>query len=389
MKILIVVDYFQPKLWYTPTFLAKEYIKKWYEVLVVTSDYFYPFPDYENTSWKILWPRKQKVWFFMEEWIPTKREKLKFEIFNRAYFENIEKNISGFKPNIVIVNWVSSITAVTVAKLKRKYKFKLTCFDSNLMSIINQWIRVKQIFYFMFRLFFSKYLEKNVDKFVWVQEETCEIINKFYWISKNRIEFIPLWTDIEKFKFCENERKNIREQYNIPKDGIVLIYTWKLILDKWYDLLIKSTSKVVKENKNVYIIIIWSWPENLIKEMNEEIKDFKNNYKFISFVKNDELYKYFSASDIWIWPLQESVSMVEATACNLPFIANDKIWTKIRVSNHNALLYKQWNIEDLYNKVKYLVENNQERINMWKRWRELVEQKLSWDINSEKYLQFN
>jgi len=389
MKILIFIDYSQPKLWYTPTFLAKEYIKKWYEVLVVTSDHFYPFPDYENTSGKILWPRKQETWYFIEEWIPTKREKLKFEIFNRAYFENIEKNIVEFKPDIIIVNWVASITAVVVSRLKKKYKFKLTCFDSNLMSIINQWIKVKQIFYFVFKLFFAKYLEKRVDKFVWVQEETCDIINQFYWIKKDRIEFIPLWTDIDKFRFDENERVKIRKQYNIPNDSIVLIYTWKLILDKWYDLLIKSTSKIINENKNVYVIVIWSWPDNLINEMNEYIKDFKDNYIFINFVKNDELYKYFSASDIGIWPLQESVSMVEWASCNLPFIANDKIWTKLRISNNNAILYKQWDIEDLYEKIKYLVENKAERINMWIRWKELVEKKLSWNKIAEEYLQFN
>jgi len=32
--------------------------------------------------------------------------------------------------------------------------------------------------------------------------------------------------------------------------------------------------------------------------MNEYIKDFKENYKFINFVKNEKLYKYFSASDV-------------------------------------------------------------------------------------------
>lgn len=388
-KILIVTDYFQPKLWYTPTFLAKEYIKKWYEVLVLTSNYYFPFPNYETTSWKILWPRKQKVWYKVEEWIPTKREKLKFEFFTRAYFENIEKNVKQFSPDIVIVNGISNITAIIFARLKKKYWFKLTCFDSNLMSIINQWRKVKEIFYFMFRILFSRYLEKRVDKFVWVQEETCEIINKYYWISKNRIEFIPLWTDCDKFKFDVKEREKIRSKYNIPENSIVLIYTWKLILDKWYDLLIKSTSKIAHENRNVYVIIIGSGPKELIDKMNDYIRDVADNYKFIDFVKNVELFKYYSASDIWIWPLQESVTMVEAAACNVPFIANDKIWTKLRISNDNALLYKQWDVKDLYEKIKYLVENPKERVAMWKRWRMLVEEKLSRDSISDKYLYFN
>jgi len=101
--------------------------------------------------------------------------------------------------------------------------------------------------------------------------------------------------------------------------------------------------------------------------MNEYIKELKENYIFIDFVKNEELFKYFSASDVGIWPLQESVSMVEAAACNLPFIANDTIGTKLRISNNNALLYRKGDISDLYEKIKYLVENDNERLSMGKR----------------------
>ena len=48
-KILIIADYFQPKLWYTQTFLAKEYMKKWYDVLVLTSNYYFPFPRHNSS----------------------------------------------------------------------------------------------------------------------------------------------------------------------------------------------------------------------------------------------------------------------------------------------------------------------------------------------------
>jgi len=386
MKILIIVDYFQPMIGYSETFIAKEFIKQWHDVLVLTSDHYYPFPDYETTSWKILWPRQQKIWFTIEEWIPTQREKLNFEIFNRASFEHIEKNIKKFWPDIIIVNWVASINAVKVAKLKNKYTFKLVCFDSNLMSIMNQWLAIKKIFYFFFRLFFSRFLERRVDKFVAVQEETKYVINKFYGIKDKLIEFIPLWTDVSNFRFDQSQRENIRTKYNIPHDAIVLIYTWKLLKDKWYDLLIQATAKIIQEFAHVYVIVIWSGPQDLVNEMKEYTKNFASKYIYVDFVKNTELYAYYSASDIGVWPLQESVSMVEGAACNVPFIANDKIWTKLRISNHNALLYKQWDVDDLYKKIKYLIENKDEMISMWKRWRTLVEQQLSWTNIAKKYL---
>ncbi|MEI6774006.1 MAG: hypothetical protein WCL18_04295 [bacterium] len=63
----------------------------------------------------------------------------------------------------------------------------------------------------------------------------------------------------------------------------------------------------------------------MVNEMKEYTKNFASKYIYVDFVKNTELYAYYSASDIGVWPLQESVSMVEGAACNVPFIANDKI----------------------------------------------------------------
>jgi hypothetical protein len=53
------------------------------------------------------------------------------------------------------------------------------------------------------------------------------------------------------------------------------------------------------------------------------------------------LYKWYSAADLGIWPLQESISMVEAASCSLSFICSDKMSATKRLRNNNALLYKE------------------------------------------------
>ena len=45
MKIVILIDYFQPKLGYQEFFLAKEMQKLGHQVYVATSNYYFPFPD--------------------------------------------------------------------------------------------------------------------------------------------------------------------------------------------------------------------------------------------------------------------------------------------------------------------------------------------------------
>ena len=54
MKIVHLCSYIQPKLGYQEYYLAKEHAKMGHEVIVISSDRYYPFPDYNNTIKKIL-----------------------------------------------------------------------------------------------------------------------------------------------------------------------------------------------------------------------------------------------------------------------------------------------------------------------------------------------
>ena len=58
MKILHIINYFQPQLGYQEYFLAKEQVKMGHKVYVVTSNLYFPFPNYEQTFQNILGPRK-------------------------------------------------------------------------------------------------------------------------------------------------------------------------------------------------------------------------------------------------------------------------------------------------------------------------------------------
>ena len=99
-----------------------------------------------------------------------------------------------------------------------------------------------------------------------------------------------------------------------------------------------------------------------------------------------ELYKYYSAADVAVWPLQESLAMNDAAACGLPFIANDELGDKERTSANNTLLYIKGDSIDLQQKLLYLLENKTQRIAMGKRGRDLMKKKFSWDILAERYL---
>ena len=68
------------------------------------------------------------------------------------------------------------------------------------------------------------------------------------------------------------------------------------------------------------------------------------------FVTVSELTNYYQNFDIGIWPLQESTSQLDAAACGMPIIINEKVQDDFR-SKGNGLQYKDCDYIDLASKI--------------------------------------
>jgi len=73
MRIIHLIDYFQPKLGYQETYLALAHLRLGHHVTVITSDRHYPFSDYASAFQKILGERKKKPGKFKEYGLDTLR----------------------------------------------------------------------------------------------------------------------------------------------------------------------------------------------------------------------------------------------------------------------------------------------------------------------------
>ena len=54
MKIIQIINYFQHQIGYQEYFLAKEQAEAGHNVTIISSDRYFPFPDYESTVKSIL-----------------------------------------------------------------------------------------------------------------------------------------------------------------------------------------------------------------------------------------------------------------------------------------------------------------------------------------------
>lgn len=388
MKILYLVDYYQPQLGYGEYYVPRELAKLGHEVIILTTNFYYPFPNYEQTSGKILGPREHNPSDTVEEGVRVIRKKMWFEFFTRSFYGGHLSLIKEFQPDLILINKIPGYNAVITSILKPFFKYKIVAYDAHLPSgyYDSGNVAMKNLFYFWFRFFFAALLNKQVDKFIAVQEKTTEIIHDIYGIRK-RIVHIPIGTDIDRFHFDSKMRESIRKKYKIDPKDFVIIYTGKVISTKGVDILFKSFDILCKKYDHLKLMIVGNGDRSYISVCENNLdKKFHHKVIWVPFQLTKDLYKFYSSADVGVWPLEESQSMNDAAACNLPFIANHTVGARARLGNNNALLYKKGDAFDLAKQIELLVKDPKKSKQMGLNGRELMENKLSWSSIVKEYI---
>ncbi len=386
MKIVHICPYFQPKLGYQETFLAKAQIKQGHDITVITSDAYFPYRDYAKIIQPILGKRLVGVGNFVEEGIPTIRLQRKFEFWNRVYLKNLEKSLTQIQPDLVIVHATCSLLAWQAARAKVKIGYQLICDDHMHLSIIlqNKWL--KKIVYKFFSLLFMGTIKKRTDKFVAITEETRQIMQDYYSIPKTRIEVVELGVDTDLFRRDQKERKLLRQKNNILKDDIVFIYAGKFIDDKGPKLLIDALTEFMLKDQRIKIMLIGNGSLKYTNSMKENLKkhQLEDRVIWMTMQPNKEVYKYYSAADIGVWPKQESICMLEAEACEVPVIIKDSPSMRKRVKNQNGLTYEESNLENLKKQIGKMLKSDYQV--MGKKGRKLILKDFSWDKIAQRFI---
>ncbi len=205
LKVLHIIDHFYPVLGYQETFLAKAHGRH-HESLVVTSDRFGKGIYLPNKN--LLKKRVIGSGLFTEEGIKTLRlpTLLDVEPFNKPWLIGLERAVVDFKPDVIIVHGVASITSIRIAKLKSKLPAAKFIFDDHMTNNATRrgWTLLT---YAIFRRVFTPMLLKAVDLFVAaVSDETRRFMEEMYAIPAGRTVVVPLGADRSIFH-CDLESR--------------------------------------------------------------------------------------------------------------------------------------------------------------------------------------
>jgi glycosyltransferase involved in cell wall biosynthesis len=182
------------------------------------------------------------------------------------------------------------------------------------------------------------------DKCYAIAPDCAEIAVRFFGVPEDQVSISPLGVDTELFypvtsETERNRRVGLRRRLGYSDSDIVCVYSGRLSEDKNPLLLARAVEQLAKSGRPYRGLFVGNGVQAT------PIKSLAN-CQIHPFVPVHELGAFFRASDIAVWPTQESMSMLDASACGIPIIANDTMSTTERIDG-NGLTYHLNDVGDL------------------------------------------
>ncbi|MEE8471152.1 MAG: glycosyltransferase family 4 protein, partial [Dehalococcoidia bacterium] len=385
VRIVHVIDYFQPMLGYQETFLPREQASMGHEVHVATSDR-YKQAIYEQNKSLLGERRIVGAGSYEEDGVHVWRLKTLFELPRAIWIRGLEEKIQELNPDVVIVHGMVHFSAIRVARLKKRLgNFKLI-YDDHMAFVASR--SPARILYPVFRYIFSPMIQQAADALVGVSDTSKMFMHIKYGIPLERIAVIPLGSDSDVFRFDKSARQELREELSLKENEILFIYVGKSVPEKGPHLLVEASMKLMEKDSRVKVVLVGGGLPSYVERMKQDarVTGVEDRFVWRDAVPNKELPRFYSAADVAVWPRECSMSMMEAMACSLPIIISDSSETTERVGNNNGLTYSGDDASDLARQMERLL-NAELRKEMGQNGRKFVEEKLSWKIIARQFIE--
>ncbi len=146
-------------------------------------------------------------------------------------------------------------------------------------------------------------------------------------IPPERIHLIPHGVDLRRFQPIETStRPELRRRLGLPVDGLLLVYTGRLLRGKGLDVLLDALEAALPGHPDLHLVLVGSGHGQSLS-VEDELLDrsrqetLRGRVTFTGRVENVE--EYLQAGDVFVFPSwfeALGLSLVEAAACGLPCI---------------------------------------------------------------------
>ncbi|SDD99335.1 Glycosyltransferase involved in cell wall bisynthesis [Bhargavaea beijingensis] len=196
---------------------------------------------------------------------------------------------------------------------------------------------------------------KNIEKIYAIAPGCKYFAEEMYSIPSSKIEYLFLGADTDEINF-ENQNKirnKIRNDLNIAAEDFVVITGGKITKRKNIDALLSAIKKIDKDN--IKVIIFGAINTNIKEKLLQKIHQDKR-VSFIGWIDSKDVYNYYLASDLAVFPGSKSALWEQAICCGLPLICKEWSGMKYVDVGGNCIFWDN-DIEELRMNIESLMED--------------------------------
>ena len=177
-------------------------------------------------------------------------------------------------------------------------------------------------------------ITKNADGFLACSNNAGKFMfGDFFDTKKTNCQIIYNAFDIEKFKFSDKFRKEIRQEFAISENGFVVLHIGRFTEQKNNDYVLDVFKEVQKLNPNAVLLCVGNGKDK--EKFLERVQVEKVKNVHISETRSD-IEKLYSAADVFIFPSRfEGLGnvLIEAQANGLSCVASDRVPPETKCSD--------------------------------------------------------
>lgn len=386
MKICYIFNGFSENMGYASNCLPEAVANLGHEVHSIAPNVqvYYNSPFYDETYKHFLGDaitkiESKKIGKFTLHRLPHKTKKSEVDI------KFLYKKLKEINPDVVHVFQLNSIITIKSFLYKFLLHYKLFTGNHTVLSVFpldKEWNNLsflkKTIWSIKHRVsgnIISRFTEKCYPATI----DAKYIANKYFGVPNRKMKIAPIGVRTDIFyPLKEKQLDFFSSKFKIPNGSFVCIYTGRFTNSKNPLILGKAIDLLAKKHPNIYGLFIGDGSQ---KEKLEEL----DNCIFLPFQNSDDLAQIYQNSHIGIWPREESMSMLDASASGLPIIVSNNIKAKERVDG-NGLEYLENDFVNLSKKIETLFLDKSLYTSLSKKGAEKIETKYSWNIIAKERL---
>lgn len=378
MKIVHIIQFFEDNFGWQENILPQYHSTLNNQVIIITSDKKRVYKGLKiNIKQQRIYNIKKVKIIRLPVYLQVKN--------NFVIFKNLYQILCKEQPDIIFHHEIAKPSLWVCIKYKKKYKNVKILTDSHGDFYNTAKTFLSKHIYHNIWAIILKYWIKYIDIIYAVAPSCVYFLRNKYLINNNKVKYLQLGIDTQKLKYDEKSRSLIRNKYHLLENDFVILTSGKIGPDKKVEVLLQFMK--LNDSPNIKLLIVGN-VQNKYKKYLDSIYKNDNRVKYCGWIEFNDIYKFYSAADIGIYPGGQSVLWQASIGCNLPIIVYYGKDKEYLIDKGCGLFFFSYNPKELNQIVNIIINNPSLLVKLRKRCKKITNDFLSYEKIAKKSITF-